>query len=83
MVLGGFSFSSEALAPKLEKLSPLKGFKRMFSARSLMELIKAMAKFLLIGGITILLRITSYNVCYTKLLRIFGVFLDFALTHVQ
>ncbi len=55
VALGGFSFSSEALAPKLEKLSPLKGFKRMFSARSLMELLKAMAKFLLIGGITILL----------------------------
>jgi flagellar biosynthesis protein FlhB len=55
VALGGFSFSSEALAPKLEKLSPLKGIKRVFSARGLVELLKAMAKFLLIGGLTILL----------------------------
>jgi flagellar biosynthetic protein FlhB len=55
VALGGISFSGEALVPKLDKMSPLKGFKRMFSARGLVELLKAMAKFLLIGGITILL----------------------------
>jgi flagellar biosynthesis protein FlhB len=55
VALGGFSFSGEALTPKLDKLSPLKGIKRVFSARGLVELLKAMAKFLLIGGITILL----------------------------
>lgn len=55
VALGGFSFSGEALTPKLDKMSPLKGLKRTFSARGLVELLKAMAKFLLIGGITILL----------------------------
>lgn len=55
VALGGISFSGEALTPKLEKLSPIKGLKRVFSARGLVELLKAMAKFLLIGGITILL----------------------------
>jgi flagellar biosynthetic protein FlhB len=55
VALGGISFSGEALVPKLNKMSPLKGFKRMFSARGLVELLKAMAKFVLIGGLTVLL----------------------------
>jgi flagellar biosynthetic protein FlhB len=55
VVLGGFSFSAEALAPKLSKLNPVKGMKRVFSLKGLLELLKALAKFLLIGGVTILL----------------------------
>jgi flagellar biosynthesis protein FlhB len=55
VALGGFSFSGEAMTPKLDKLSPLKGLKRVFSAKGLVELLKAMAKFILIGGITLLL----------------------------
>jgi flagellar biosynthesis protein FlhB len=61
VALGGFSFSGEALTPKLEKLSLLKGLKRVFSAKGLVELVKAMAKFLLIGGITILLLDTTLD----------------------
>ena len=49
--LGGWSFSTEALAPKLSKMSPLKGLKRMFALRGLMELGKALAKFLLVGAV--------------------------------
>jgi len=55
IALGGFSFSSEALAPKLSKLNPIKGLKRTFSAKGLIELVKALAKFALIGGTTLLL----------------------------
>jgi flagellar biosynthetic protein FlhB len=55
VVLGGFSFSAEALAPKLSKLNPVKGMKRVFSLKGLLELLKALAKFLLIGGVTTLL----------------------------
>jgi flagellar biosynthetic protein FlhB len=51
MALGGWSFSFDALQPKLERLSPLKGFKRIFALRGLVELLKALAKFLLIGGV--------------------------------
>ena len=54
-VLGGVSFSAEALAPKLSKLNPIKGMKRIFSLKGLLELLKALAKFLLIGGVTALL----------------------------
>ncbi|MFT5502548.1 MAG: flagellar biosynthetic protein FlhB [Gammaproteobacteria bacterium] len=56
MLLGGWSFSLEALAVKTDRLNPLKGLKRIFSAKGLMELVKAMAKFgvvMLIAGIFI------------------------------
>ena len=55
VVLGGYSFSSEALAPKLSKLNPLKGMQRIFSLKGLMELVKSLAKFSLVGGVTALL----------------------------
>ena len=51
LALGGWSFSVEALAPKFDKLNPLKGLKRIFALRGLVELLKALAKFLLIGGV--------------------------------
>lgn len=53
--LGGFNFSSEALTPKPSKLDPIKGIKRIFSAKGLVELLKSTLKFLLIGGMTALL----------------------------
>ncbi|TKB58244.1 flagellar biosynthesis protein FlhB [Ferrimonas aestuarii] len=45
IALGGMSFSWSAAAPKLNKFSPLKGFKRMFGIQALVELVKAVAKF--------------------------------------
>ncbi len=55
VALGGFNISAEAMQPKLSKLSPLKGFKRMFGAKGLMELVKSLAKFVLVGVATVLL----------------------------
>ena len=55
IALGGFSISSEVLTPKLSKLNPLKGMQRIFSLKGVVELVKAMAKFALIGGATLLL----------------------------
>jgi flagellar biosynthetic protein FlhB len=55
LVTGGWNFSAEALTPKLERLNPIAGFGRMFSARSLVELLKAIAKFALVGLIAVLL----------------------------
>lgn len=54
IALGGLSMSAEALVPKLEKINPIKGLKRLFSVKGLVELLKAMAKFLLVGGATAL-----------------------------
>lgn len=40
----GFLFSLEAIQPKLNKISPISGFKRLFSLKSLVEMVKAIAK---------------------------------------
>ncbi len=51
--LGGWTFSPQTIAPKLERISPLKGIKRVFSARGLMEMMKALAKFALVASVAI------------------------------
>lgn len=53
-LMGGWIFSGESLKPKLSKMDPIKGFKKMFSANGLMELVKAFGKFLLVGATGIL-----------------------------
>lgn len=47
--LGGFNFTWKAIQPKPSKLNPLKGVKRIFSLKSLVELGKAILKFALVG----------------------------------
>jgi flagellar biosynthetic protein FlhB len=51
LVLGGWLFSPKALAPNFGRMNPLRGVKRMFSWHSLGELVKAILKALLIGGV--------------------------------
>lgn len=51
----GFMFSSESLQPKIDKISPAKGFKRLFSMRSIVELIKGVLKICIIGGVAYLM----------------------------
>ncbi|RME34583.1 MAG: flagellar biosynthesis protein FlhB [Gammaproteobacteria bacterium] len=48
MALGGWGLSGKALAFKWERIDPVKGLGRVFSARGLVELLKALAKFILI-----------------------------------
>lgn len=50
-LLGGWVVSAKAMAPKFEKLNPLKGLKRIFSTQALAELGKAIAKTLLVGSV--------------------------------
>ena len=45
----GFIFSFETLIPKFDKLNPLTGFQRLFSKRSLVELVKSLFKVSIIG----------------------------------
>ncbi|MEJ1297562.1 MAG: flagellar biosynthesis protein FlhB [Candidatus Sedimenticola sp. (ex Thyasira tokunagai)] len=54
VALGGIAFSGQAMAPKLSKLNPIKGMGRLFSLKGLLELLKAMIKFILVGGATAL-----------------------------
>ena len=52
LALGGWTFS---LGMKWERLDPMKGIGRLFSWNSLMELFKALIKFLVVGGVAVLL----------------------------
>ena len=45
----GFMISTERLEPKLSNLNPISGFGRLFSKRSLVELIKSLFKIIVIG----------------------------------
>lgn len=45
----GFLFSAEVLKPDLNKLSPLKGFKRIYSMRAIVELVKSILKITVVG----------------------------------
>ncbi len=51
--LGGVNFSTQALSFKWEKLDPIKGTKRIFAVRGLVELVKALAKFIIIASVAL------------------------------
>ncbi|SDY71525.1 flagellar biosynthetic protein FlhB [Evansella caseinilytica] len=48
----GFLFSPEIIKMKLEKLDPIKGAKRIYSIRALVEFLKSMLKITLVGLVT-------------------------------
>jgi flagellar biosynthetic protein FlhB len=45
----GFHLSAKQLQPKFSKLNPANGFKRLISARSMIDIIKSLAKFAIIA----------------------------------
>lgn len=49
VAIGGISFSTKAMAPKLKNISPAKGFKRMLGHNALIELVKSIAKFAVVA----------------------------------
>lgn len=51
LLLNGWIFSLRPLQPNLAKLNPIAGISRMFSINSLVELGKAIAKSLVVGGV--------------------------------
>ncbi|MEM7100292.1 MAG: flagellar biosynthesis protein FlhB [Pseudomonadota bacterium] len=52
--VGGFVLSGKALQPKLSRMSLIKGFGRMFSSKSMVELGKSLLKFVLISAVAVL-----------------------------
>lgn len=52
--LGGWLFSAKAMAPKFSRMNPGAGLKRMFSAKALVELLKALGKFLVVLAVGLL-----------------------------
>lgn len=55
VVNGGLVASADPVKPKLERLDPIQGVKRMFSLRNLIELLKNLAKLALVLAVTVAL----------------------------
>ncbi|MGA7539526.1 MAG: flagellar biosynthesis protein FlhB [Steroidobacteraceae bacterium] len=53
LAIGGWNLSFAALAPDITRLDPIAGFGRFFSIRGLVELGKALAKFLVVAVVAI------------------------------
>jgi flagellar biosynthetic protein FlhB len=75
--LGGWLFAASSMAPKFSRLNPGPGLKRMFSTKSLVELLKALAKFIII--LFVALAVLSADI--DDLLRIAHEPLDMAIIH--
>lgn len=54
LLLNGWLFTLKPLQPKFSRLNPLAGMGRMFSLHGLVELAKAVAKVLVVGGVAAL-----------------------------
>lgn len=77
IALGGWMFSGDALLPKFERMDPLAGLQRMFSTKALVELLKALGKFLVVLGVALLV-LSAYE---EELLSIAGQGLETAIRH--
>ncbi|MCE2029131.1 flagellar biosynthesis protein FlhB [Sessilibacter corallicola] len=55
IALGGWLLSAKSLAPKFSRINPLSGLKRMFSMKSVIELLKALGKVAVVMTVAILL----------------------------
>jgi flagellar biosynthetic protein FlhB len=51
ILIGGWFFKPDAIFPKFSRLNPIAGLGRLFSSHSVEELIKAMLKTALLGGV--------------------------------
>lgn len=62
LMMGGVTFSTQAMAFKWDKLNPITGMGRVFSKKGLVELVKALMKFVIIGSTAIVFLYTKINV---------------------
>lgn len=62
ILMGGWSFSTQAMAFKLSKLNPISGIARMVSLKTLVELLKSIAKFVLVMSVATGLMWTQLDV---------------------
>lgn len=54
ILVGGWNFSTQVWVPKFDKLDPIKGIGRMVSMNALVELVKALLKFLMLTVVAVL-----------------------------
>jgi flagellar biosynthetic protein FlhB len=75
--LGGWLFSAGTMAPKFSRMNPGAGLKRMFSAKAIAELLKALAKFFIVLFVALVVLSADID----DLLRIAHEPLDRAIIH--
>lgn len=51
IIIGGWVFAPNNALPKMNKVNPLKGIQRMFSKKTVVELVKSILKIVLLGAI--------------------------------
>lgn len=54
LLQNGLILSNEPIQPKLERISPLSGIKRLFSMRSVIEFLKGIVKIIIVGFVAFL-----------------------------
>jgi flagellar biosynthetic protein FlhB len=70
MLLNGWLFSVKPLQPDFSRLNPINGVSRIFSVAGLMELLKAVAKVLVVGGIAALVLWNSLDAVVSLTLEV-------------
>lgn len=50
VMIGGWIFSSQPLSPNFSRIDPVRGFQRLFSRTAMVEIVKALAKFAVVGA---------------------------------
>ncbi len=63
-VQNGWVVSAEPITPKLEKVSPMKGLKRLFSMRSIVEFLKGIIKISIIGVVSVMVTLPELTVMH-------------------
>lgn len=61
LVQTGMLFAPDRIKPKLEKISPMKGFKRLFSSQSVTEFTKGILKLAIVGAISTLVMLPELD----------------------
>ena len=62
VIQNGLVISAESIKPKLDKISPAKGLKRMFSSKSLVEFSKGLTKIIIVGAVLVVLLWPEFSV---------------------
>jgi flagellar biosynthetic protein FlhB len=61
LIQSGIIFAPDQLGFKLERISPFKGFGRIFSMRSAVELLKGIAKIIIVGAIAAVVLMAAFQ----------------------
>jgi flagellar biosynthetic protein FlhB len=61
MVQSGIMLATDRIVPKMERVSPMQGMKRLFSFKSLAEFLKGVAKITIVGAVATMLMLPSFG----------------------